>query len=59
MMSCFGRRSAKKNQKTKKKRSLVMREKRAIREWAGFDNTQTWDPLIEWNYENAIITLFP
>ena len=47
MMSCFGRRSAKKNQRTKKKRSLVMREKRAIREWAGFDNTQTWDPLIE------------
>ena len=61
MMSCLGRRRAKKkkkNQRTKQKRSLVMREKRAVGEWARFDNTQTWDLLVEWNYESAIITLF-
>ena len=51
MMSCLGRRRAKKkkkkNQRTKQKRSLVMREKRAVGEWARFDNTQTWDLLVE------------
>ena len=49
----------KKNQRTKQKRSLVMRKKRAVGEWGRFDNTQTWDLLVEWNYESAIITLFP
>ena len=48
-MSCLGRRRAKKNknQRTKKKRSLVMRKKRVVGEWARFDNTQTWDLLVE------------
>ena len=48
MMSCLGRRRAKKkNQRTKQKRSLVMRKKRAVGEWGRFDNTQTWDLLVE------------
>ena len=50
MMCGLGRRKSKENRRTKqKRRSLVMREKRAIVEWVGMDLTthKTWGPLVE------------